>query len=338
MANEPWASDATFPAGADPWSGQPTKVVPDVAEIAAGHTPGLPVPAETENWWKNRTDARLSAIELDFIPPSVDYNLAANTDDADLTGTASLDGVYTVYVTPVAADWNLNGIVGGTDRREIQLVNVGTFFFWLGHEIASSAAANRIKAPDHHIDSELPYVRVYPGGSVRLRYNGTTSRWHVVGMTGCKVRRRFTLPPTAARILSGSSSTYNFREINMLDATAIHFPLGAVLPPGSTLEGWKAYLNKVSANTTTLRARLGKFVGDSTASTSGTYVTNNANAPGFITLPAAGLAAPDVDANYMGELDVTASDPSAAWIIDVSCDVGGGDDLLQVDAVVWVPI
>lgn len=63
MANERWASDANFPAGSDPWSGEPTKVAPDAGEIAAGHTPGVIVPAETENWWKNRTDARLEALE-----------------------------------------------------------------------------------------------------------------------------------------------------------------------------------------------------------------------------------------------------------------------------------
>lgn len=63
MANEPWASDAAYPAGSDPWSGQATKVAPGLAEIAAGHTPGVPVPAETENWWKNRADTRLAALE-----------------------------------------------------------------------------------------------------------------------------------------------------------------------------------------------------------------------------------------------------------------------------------
>jgi hypothetical protein len=60
---EPWASDDNYPAGSDPWSGEPTKVVPDVAIVAGGHVPNVVQPSETENWWKNRTDGRLDDIE-----------------------------------------------------------------------------------------------------------------------------------------------------------------------------------------------------------------------------------------------------------------------------------
>lgn len=67
MANEPWASDANYPAGADPWSGTPTKSAPGLSEIAAGHVPGVPDPAEVENWWKNRADTRLAAMESYFV-------------------------------------------------------------------------------------------------------------------------------------------------------------------------------------------------------------------------------------------------------------------------------
>lgn len=63
MANEIWASDAAYPAGPEPWATEPTKVAPDAAEIAAGHAPALPVPAEVENWWKNRADTRILAAE-----------------------------------------------------------------------------------------------------------------------------------------------------------------------------------------------------------------------------------------------------------------------------------
>lgn len=67
MANEPWASDLNYPAGADPWSGTPTKSAPGLSEIAAGHVPGAPDPAEVENWWKNRADSRLAVMESYFV-------------------------------------------------------------------------------------------------------------------------------------------------------------------------------------------------------------------------------------------------------------------------------
>lgn len=60
MANEIWASDTDYPAGGNPWNETPTKVEPDLAEIAAGHEPATAPPAQVENWWKNRTDTRLT--------------------------------------------------------------------------------------------------------------------------------------------------------------------------------------------------------------------------------------------------------------------------------------
>lgn len=115
MANEIWASDANYPAGSDPWSGEPTKVAPTVGEIEDGHTPGVPVPAETENWWKNRTDTRLSAIEEPIVPSraywqtlqaagnrvtnvagtniigSAGHGVITNAPNADLTNVCTID-------------------------------------------------------------------------------------------------------------------------------------------------------------------------------------------------------------------------------------------------------
>lgn len=73
MANEIWASDANYPAGGDPWSGTPTKVAPDAAEIAAGHVPSIIDPAEKENWWKNRIDSAVLPEIAERRPLSLDY-------------------------------------------------------------------------------------------------------------------------------------------------------------------------------------------------------------------------------------------------------------------------
>lgn len=46
-----WASDATYPAGTDPWSGAPTKVEPTTGKKDRGMTPETPQSAMEMNWW-----------------------------------------------------------------------------------------------------------------------------------------------------------------------------------------------------------------------------------------------------------------------------------------------
>jgi hypothetical protein len=59
---KPWATDANFPAGANPWSGQPNKVAPSAALAATGHIPNTRLPAPIQNWHLSRlTDAGLLA-------------------------------------------------------------------------------------------------------------------------------------------------------------------------------------------------------------------------------------------------------------------------------------
>lgn len=45
-----WASDEDYPAGADPWSGTPTKVAPTTQSKETGFTPEEPMSAEQENY------------------------------------------------------------------------------------------------------------------------------------------------------------------------------------------------------------------------------------------------------------------------------------------------
>lgn len=105
MANERWSSDANYPAGADPWATTPTKVAPDAGTIAAGHSPAEVTPAQRENWWKNRTDARLEAAELEantrWQVAMIGTNQTANVDSFT-TGGGTTPG-YGVHSSAPAA-------------------------------------------------------------------------------------------------------------------------------------------------------------------------------------------------------------------------------------------
>lgn len=147
MANEPWASDANYPAGSDPWSGTPTKSAPSAGEIAAGHVPGVPDPAEVENWWKNRADTRIDALE-DAIIDSIEHwqplqavgNIVTNIVGSNLGGqqglgvettadAAILTNVCTVDIRPgdiitdIAVDVDPSGAA--------QAITVSLVGFWL---------------------------------------------------------------------------------------------------------------------------------------------------------------------------------------------------------------
>jgi hypothetical protein len=122
MANEIWSSDADYSAGSDPWSGTPTKAAPSLPEIAAGHTPGVPVPAEVENWWKNRSDTRVLRAEAQLASlgriHTIHRDWGLNAEGVDLTevgagGTATavinpgprMQGWGLWLVTNASADW-----------------------------------------------------------------------------------------------------------------------------------------------------------------------------------------------------------------------------------------
>jgi hypothetical protein len=50
IAPPQWATDATYPAGADPWSGGPVRIAPSSGQIAAGFAPNTQPPAEFFNY------------------------------------------------------------------------------------------------------------------------------------------------------------------------------------------------------------------------------------------------------------------------------------------------
>lgn len=58
-----WAADELYPAGSDPWSGQPTKVAPPAGVADGGHVPGDPstAAAQYENFVKHALCAHVGA-------------------------------------------------------------------------------------------------------------------------------------------------------------------------------------------------------------------------------------------------------------------------------------
>lgn len=70
---------------------------------------------------------------------------------------------------------SITGLQGGVDAREIVLTNIGAFTITLPHDSASSTAANRFFCPG----SASLLLRA--NGWVRLSYDGTSSRWRVMG-------------------------------------------------------------------------------------------------------------------------------------------------------------
>lgn len=58
-----WASDVNYPAGASPWSGQPTKIAPTGGQISGGHVPATKPPAEWENYIKNLWAQHIASLQ-----------------------------------------------------------------------------------------------------------------------------------------------------------------------------------------------------------------------------------------------------------------------------------
>lgn len=73
-----WATDPNFPAGTDPWSGQPNKVMPSGGRIAEGFDPLERPPAEWFNWILNNHGAW-----IDFLKTSNFYGDGSDGDATD---------------------------------------------------------------------------------------------------------------------------------------------------------------------------------------------------------------------------------------------------------------
>src|SRR6187402_1501439 len=58
----PWATDANYPAGANPWSATPTRVVPSAGVAAAGFRPKQKPPAQILNYQLGKTGDDLTSL------------------------------------------------------------------------------------------------------------------------------------------------------------------------------------------------------------------------------------------------------------------------------------
>jgi hypothetical protein len=111
----------------------------------------------------------VTATAVRFSSTSSPAQIAANTNNWALVSTARF------YRVSSDAARDVTGIVAQTDGAEIAVWNGGSFAITLKHENAGSTAANRFLLP-----SGGDFVlNVYQ--TVLLRYNGTDSRWVVLG-------------------------------------------------------------------------------------------------------------------------------------------------------------
>lgn len=100
-----WATDANYPAGADPWAETATKVEPLAGEQAAGHAPDQKPPAQYMNWWMHLVYLWIAYVD-------------AGEWDGDLhvTGDLTVDGtVFTDTIDPPGGTLDVLGhlVAGG---------------------------------------------------------------------------------------------------------------------------------------------------------------------------------------------------------------------------------
>lgn len=96
--------------------------------------------------------------------------------DADTDDWAP-DGLSTAAAIRASTDASrtLSGLTGGSASRQLFLFNVGANDLVLAHD-ATSTAANRFLCPGS------ANLTLHPNDSVRLWYDGTSSRWRAIGV------------------------------------------------------------------------------------------------------------------------------------------------------------
>jgi hypothetical protein len=315
-----WATDLT------------NNTAPSSGQMDTGWEPEQDGVSDYDNWksyWAYKWLEWLSESQLN--DGTADYSLTANVANADLTGTGDLDNIHTVYVTP-DDDWELDGIQYGVDKQEIQLVNIGSEFFWLAHEAPGATAINRITMPAHWVSTTNgEFIHVLPGGSVKLRYHGASSRWLLIDARGIRRMQRLSLPASIIETTSGSDATISAGGSEVISNTAVvsaFYPIP--LPYDSMIAGFKAYIEKNSDNTKTMAARFYKQEAATGTETnvSGTQ-SNTANAPGRTYLPSS-----DPLSIFSPELTV---DGYQYYIYASTTSDTGVDGFVHCIVYAWVP-
>lgn len=79
----------------------------------------------------------------------------------------------TMYVNPVSAARTITGFSGGKDRRQVLVVNNGSYDLILSHQSSSSSAANRMKTTAGFD------ITISPDQMALLSYDAIAARWRV---------------------------------------------------------------------------------------------------------------------------------------------------------------
>ncbi len=103
-----WATDTDFPAGANPWNGQPNKVQPGAGPgtgtVTEGFDPAAALPAETLNYMLNNHGAWISYLSNCCARVSDDFCAKLAAVGASTTGTTPGTSIWE-YTTGVLCDF-----------------------------------------------------------------------------------------------------------------------------------------------------------------------------------------------------------------------------------------
>lgn len=297
---------------------------PSSGQMDTGWTPGQDGVSDYDNYIKYWTYKWLEWLAQAELNDGVaDYTLSGAVEDADLSGVADMDNLHTVYITPTADGDSIGGIAAGVDKQELTIINThATKWFWLASSLwTGSAAANRIIMPKEYTFENVSNIRIYPGGSVKLRYHGASSRWRLIDATGIKYRKRFHIPAAGSEVHSSGSGSTLGTLYRAIGSAAIMFPVQ--LPAGSLFETWTVYLEKLTNTGTTISTALyyrtlNSASGTVTAESS---FDTNADAPGAYPLVGVPVSHPDMNGS---ELEIKSPNvTSQAYSINIHVYASG---------------
>lgn len=218
----------------------------------------IPTAGEFNDWQKQVADWMKWLLEGEFNDGVTSYSLTGNQTNWDPTAGGTTTNVHTIYVTPDVDGWQIGGLIGGVDKREIQIVNVSTTkWFQIYHEDTGTTAANRITFPPGVVNANEGDVRVPPGASVRIRYRSTDSRWIVVSMTGCYTHEHLIIPGSrfvsAIHTATNTAGGYRYGLTMIADTAGYTIPIDGLLD-GDVITGYSVIMDKVSGGTGSYQA------------------------------------------------------------------------------------
>lgn len=120
--------------------------------------------------YRLEVEQRIEGLRPQPVAP-VSVSMAAAENDFVVSARARV-----LRVTPHASNTNLTGITGGTDQRELRLINVGSTNLVLKNQDAASVAENRLLSPTG------ADITLGANDVADLWYDATTARWRVVNV------------------------------------------------------------------------------------------------------------------------------------------------------------